>query len=84
MVVLSSNSVVPTMIEFLAKHETVLAVAGTLVASAAVSSLPPPADASAMWYRWFYKFSNTLLANVSAVRGKAQYEDDPKNPKENQ
>ena len=53
---------------------TLYALAGYYVASAAVSSLPPPKDADPAWYHWFYKFSNMLMANVTAIRGKALYE----------
>jgi len=47
-----------------------------IVYSAAVSSLPVPKDTHPEWYHWLYKFTNTLAANVNALRGKAQY--DPK------
>jgi len=63
------------MTNFVTNNPSISTAIGILTVSAAVSSLPPPTDTSAMAYRWFYKFSNTLLANVSALRGKAQYED---------
>jgi hypothetical protein len=56
-------------------QNTVITYVAMTVLSAAVSSLPPPADTSSAWYRWFYKFSNGVLANISAIRGKQQYEE---------
>lgn len=44
------------------------------IASAAVSSLPVPQDHGSPLYEWLYKFSNALMANVTALRGKALYE----------
>jgi len=58
-------------LNFVSQHQ----VATILTLSAAASSLPPPTDNSRPFYKWLYKFSNTLTANVSAIRGKAQYED---------
>lgn len=63
------------MLNYLAAHQTTVTVVAVYVLSAAVSSMPPPVDASGTWYRWFYKFSNAMLANVSAIRGKQQYEE---------
>lgn len=56
------------MTEYLVQHQTTAVVAAAYVISAAVSSLPAPVQGSSEYYRWFYKFSNALLANVSAVR----------------
>ena len=53
---------------------TIVALAAYYIGSAAVSSMPPPTASSGPWYEWFYKFSNTLCANVTAIRGKAMYE----------
>ena len=53
---------------------TIAALAGWYVFSAAVSSLAPPTHDSSPAYEWFYKFANTLCANVTAIRGKALYE----------
>jgi hypothetical protein len=49
-------------------------MAAYIVFSAAASSLPPPLNNSGLMYQWLYKFANSLSANVSALRGKANYE----------
>lgn len=48
------------------------------LASAAISSLPAPKNDSSEWYKWAYKFLNTAVANVTALRGKAQFEENMK------
>ena len=63
------------MMEYLTAHQTTVIVAVLFVCSSAVSALPPPTDTSKPFYKWFYKFSNGLMANVSAIRGKQQYEE---------
>ena len=55
-------------------HQTTITMAAYIVFSAAASSLPPPLNNSGRFYQWFYKFANSLSANVSAIRGKANYE----------
>jgi len=44
------------------------------VCSAAISSMPIPADNASEWYKWVYKFLNAVMANVSAIRGKAAFD----------
>jgi len=63
------------MIDWLKAHSSAVLIVTLYIASAAVSSMPPPKDNASPWYAWFYKFANALLANVSAIRGKAQYDD---------
>ena len=59
---------------YFADHQTTIVMGAYIVCSAAASSLPPPRNDSGMAYQWFYKFANSLSANVSALRGKANYE----------
>lgn len=59
---------------FFTEHQTTIVMAAYIVFSAAASSLPPPLNDSGMKYQWLYKFANSLSANVSALRGKANYE----------
>ena len=54
-----------------------ISVAGSQVFSAFASSLPVPKDDAPEWYKFMYKFCNTLSANVTALRGKAQFETPP-------
>ena len=54
-----------------------ISVAGSQVFSAFASSLPVPDEKSGEWYKFIYKFCNTLSANVTALRGKAQFETPP-------
>ena len=62
------------MVNYLAQHQTTVVMLVYIVFSAAASSLPPPLNNSGMGYQWLYKFANSLSANVSALRGKANYE----------
>ena len=62
------------MIAYLAQHQTTVVMIAFFVFSAAASSLPPPLNDASRGYQWLYKFANTLSANVSALRGKANYE----------
>ena len=51
-----------------------ISVAGTTIFSAFASSLPVPQPTSSEFYKFVYKFTNTLSANVTALRGKAQFD----------
>jgi len=62
------------MISYLSEHSTTVLLVAYIVFSTAVSSMPPPANNASQFYQWFYKFANSLAANVNAIRGKAQYE----------
>jgi len=62
------------MIDTVVRHSTVFSLGAYYVASAAVSSLPPPQDDSSEFYKWFYKFANTVAANATALRGKQGFE----------
>jgi hypothetical protein len=59
---------------FINANKTVVTLATYYVGSAAVGALPPPKAESTEFYQWFYKFSNTLAANATALRGKAAFE----------
>ena len=51
-----------------------ISVAGSQVFSAFVSSLPVPQPTDSEWYKFLFKFTNSLAANVTALRGKAQFD----------
>jgi hypothetical protein len=66
------------MINYLTEHSTTVLFICYIICSTAISSLAPPRAAAGPFYQWFYKFANALAANVSALRGKVQYEEPPK------
>jgi hypothetical protein len=51
-----------------------ISVAGSQIFSAFASSLPVPQPKCSEWYMFLYKFTNSLSANVTALRGKAQFD----------
>jgi hypothetical protein len=51
--------------DFLSAHQTTAALVGFWIFSAFVGSLPAPAINSGMFYQFFFKFMNTLGANVA-------------------
>jgi len=63
------------MLNYINQHPGIVVAIVGFVASTAVSSLPPPLANSGEGYKFLYKFANGLLANVSALRGKAQFEE---------
>lgn len=54
-----------------------ISVAGAQVFSAFASSLPVPQETDPEWYKFVFKFANSLSANVTALRGKSQYDPKP-------
>lgn len=46
-------------------HPALIAVICYYIFSAAISSLPSPTASSSVFYVWFFKFSNTIAANLS-------------------
>ena len=51
-----------------------ISVAGSQIFSAFASSLPVPQPTDSEWYKFVFKFANSLSANVTALRGKAQFD----------
>ena len=51
--------------QFLAAHQTIVALVSYYVISAAIGALPAPAADSGNGYKWFFQFSNTLAGNLS-------------------
>lgn len=68
------------MISYLQQHSTTTLMVAYIVFGAAVSSLPAPPTNCNLFYCWFYKFANALAANVTAIRGKAAFEEPPVQP----
>ena len=52
-------------------HPAISAVVGYWVMSAGISSLPAPTVKSHMFYLWFFKFANTLGANLARAYSSA-------------
>jgi hypothetical protein len=50
---------------YLSAHHTLVVLVSYYVFSAAIGSLPMPDEKSSKFYGWFFKFSNTLSANLS-------------------
>jgi hypothetical protein len=59
------------MLNFIQAHETVFALGLFWVASAGVGSMPAPTATSSTFYTWWFKFANTIMANVSRAYGTA-------------
>lgn len=52
-------------------HSAIVALIVYYVISAAISSLPSPTAKSGMFYLWFFKFSNTIAANLARAYSSA-------------
>jgi hypothetical protein len=46
-------------------HPALVSLVGYYIVSSGISSLPSPTVTSSMFYLWFFKFSNTLAANLA-------------------
>ena len=68
-----------TIGSYLSQHQTLFAVGGYYLFSAAVGALPMPDATSHKFYRWLFQFSNTLSANIArAWASKLPAQDQPK------
>jgi len=55
------------MFEFLTQHQSLAALIGYWIFSAAVSSMPDPASSDKPGYLWLYRFCHTTAGNLSTV-----------------
>lgn len=55
------------VISFIQAHPTSFALGSFWVFSAAVSSMPMPADNSSPFYKWVFGFGHTLAGSIARV-----------------
>jgi hypothetical protein len=53
------------MWRFILAHSTILSLAAFYTMSAAVGALEMPVATDSKFYRWFFRFANTVSANLS-------------------